>query len=99
MIDPTHTGGAKIPTTRQEAIELAAEIRMRAIWRRLAGAGFSALEKNEMKKYEEVKSVFNALKMVEDLAATLTGTEQEAMQIVLRMAEDQIRSEYAGGWE
>lgn len=99
MIDFCHTGGAKIPTTRQEALDLAVEIRMRAIWRRLAGAGFPSLEKNEMKKYEEVKSVFNALKMVEDLAESLTGTQQEAMRIVIRMAEEQIRKEYKGGWE
>lgn len=50
MIDPIHTGGAKIPETPHEAAELAAEIHMQCLHRKLAGAGFMSLPDPDMKR-------------------------------------------------
>ena len=61
MVDPIHTGGAKIPETVHEAAELAAEIRMRCIERKLAGAGFTALADPDMEGLKPMKYTIDDL--------------------------------------
>ena len=105
MIDLMHTGGARIPTTIHEAAEFAAECRIACIQRKLAGMELTALEDKEMEGFEALREAMFALHTVKThtdgmpKGATNTEPLRQALEIVARLAEDQIKARFAGGWK
>lgn len=80
MVDPIHTGGAKIPETVHEAAELAAEIRMQCIERKLAGAGFTAaLADPDM---EGLKPMNHTIEDLDRASRTMRGEIAENLRAI-----------------
>lgn len=90
MIDPIHTGGAKIPETVHEAAELAAEIRMQCIERKLGGAGFTALADPDMEGWKE------RMKYTKDDLEGIIKYIKEELQVKLHIISEKTMQEHPG---
>lgn len=88
MIDYCHTGGAKIPETVHKAAELAAEIRMRCLERKLAGAGFTALADPDMEGWKERMKYYTK----DDLEGIIKFIKEE-LQVKLHIISEKTMQE------